>query len=272
MNTITVGLVQMCSTGERSDNIAAVSRLVRQAHRQGARFVLTPEMTDLFDSHRSQLLTLARTEGQDPCLKALRTLAQELDIWILVGSLPIKVGPTTLINCSYLLSPSAKIVARYAKIHMFDAELGSGRAYRESATFKSGRKVVVAKTPFGKIGLSICYDVRFPHLYRAQALRGATLLCVPSAFTLATGQAHWEILLRARAIENGAFVLAPAQVGHHPNDRQTYGHSLVVSPWGCVLAQAGVRRNATLIAALDLREAAEARRKIPSLRIKKRLH
>lgn len=271
MKKITVGLVQMCSTEDRGYNIETVTRLIRQAHRQGARFVLTPEMTDLFESQRHKLMMLAQTEAQDPCLKALRALAHELDIWILLGSLPIKIAKTKLTNCSYLLSPSGQVVARYAKIHLFDVELGSDHIYQESATFSSGNRIAVTRTSFGKIGLSICYDLRFPYLYRTQARKGATFLCVPSAFTMATGKAHWEILLRARAIENGAFVLAPAQVGRHPNGRQTYGHSLVVSPWGRVLANARGKSNTTLIATLNLHEAAEARCKIPSLSVKKRL-
>ncbi|HXV73393.1 MAG TPA: carbon-nitrogen hydrolase family protein [Sphingomonadales bacterium] len=269
MTMLTVGLVQMCSTNVVAQNIAAASRLIRKAHARGAHFVLTPEMTGLFESRRAKILALAKPERTDPALKALRALARELRIWLLIGSLPVQAGQGKLFNRSYLAAPSGKIAARYDKIHMFDVNLSSGQVYRESKTYRAGKKAAVAKMPFAKAGLSVCYDLRFPHLYRALAQKGADILCVPSAFTAPTGKAHWEVLLRARAIENGAFVLAPAQAGRHADGRGTYGHSLIVDPWGRVMADAGAKREAVITATLDLSAAAAARRKIPSLRVQK---
>lgn len=271
MTAIAVGLIQMCSTEDVGKNIAAATRLIRKARARGARFVLTPEMTGLFESRPAKILALAKSERNDPFLQAMRVLAGELKIWLLVGSLPIRAGRRKLANRSFLLAPTGKTAARYDKIHMFDVDLGKGRVYRESKTYRAGRKLVAAKTPFGKVGLTVCYDLRFPDLYRALARGGAGIITVPSAFTVPTGRAHWEVLLRARAIENGAFVLAPAQAGRHPDGRETYGHSLIVDPWGKVLAEGGGKREGIVTARLKLGAIAEARRKIPSLRAGKPL-
>lgn len=209
-------------------------------------------------------LELSSPEDRDPALIAFRALAEELGLWLLIGSLPVKVGETKTANRSFLLDPKGAIGARYDKIHLFDVELPSGESYRESNTVEGGASAVTADLPWGRIGLSVCYDLRFPQLYRTLAKRGAFLLTVPSAFTETTGKAHWHVLLRARAIENGAFVIAPAQGGLHANGRRTYGHSLIVSPWGQILAEGGIDPE-VIIAEIDPDASAEARARIPSL-------
>jgi len=231
--------VQMRSSDDVAENIRAASDLIRDAAGQGATFIVTPENTNLMAPNAAAKLTKSFDEAHDPALPVFSTLAQELKIWLVIGSLAIKVSPDKTANRSYLFAPDGGIAARYSKIHLFDAALGSGESYRESNTVAGGDEAVLADTPFGKIGLTVCYDMRFPQLYRMLAQKGAFLFTVPSAFTVPTGEAHWHVLLRARAIENGAFVIAPAQGGAHTGGRKTYGHSLIVSPWGEVLAEAG---------------------------------
>ena len=209
-------------------------------------------------------LELSRPEEVDPALAAFRALAEELDIWLLIGSLAIKVSDTQTANRSFLIDPRGKIAVRYDKIHLFDVDLPSGEQYRESRTVAGGAAAVTTDLPWGRIGLSVCYDLRFPQLYRALAKAGAFVLTVPSAFTETTGKAHWHVLLRARAIENGAFVIAPAQGGVHANGRRTYGHSLIVSPWGEILAEGGTEPG-VVFASVDPAEAGAARGRIPSL-------
>lgn len=203
-------------------------------------------------------------EARDPALPAFAALAEELGIWLLVGSLAIKVSETKTANRSFLVDPKGRIAARYDKIHLFDVDLPSGEKYRESNTVAGGNRAVTADLPWGKIGLTICYDVRFPQLYRALAKNGAFLLTVPSAFTDTTGKAHWHVLLRARAIENGAFVMAPAQGGTHANGRKTFGHSLIIAPWGEVLAEGGTEPG-VILADIDTAAAADARARVPNL-------
>ncbi len=203
-------------------------------------------------------------EAHDPALPVFSDLAKELKIWLLAGSLAIKVSETKTANRSFLFAPDGRISARYSKIHLFDVQLASGEVYRRSHTVAGGEEAVVAETPWGGVGLSICYDVRFPQLYRRLAQKGAFLFTVPSAFTVPTGSAHWHVLLRARAIENGAFVMAPAQGGEHANGRKTYGHSLIVSPWGEVLAEAGTDPG-VIVADIDPELSTEARAKVPNL-------
>jgi len=209
-------------------------------------------------------LELSRPEEDDPALAAFRTLAEELDIWLLIGSLAIKVSETKTANRSFLIAPRGTIVARYDKVHLFDVDLPSGEQYRESRTVAGGAAAVTADLPWGRLGLSVCYDLRFPQLYRALSKAGAVVLSVPSAFTETTGRAHWHVLLRARAVENGAFVIAPAQGGVHANGRRTFGHSLIVSPWGDILAEGGTEPG-VVFAHIDPEEAAAARGRIPSL-------
>jgi predicted amidohydrolase len=239
--------------------------LIREARKGGAEFVATPENTTLMAPDGGAKLELSRTEDNDRALPVFTALAEELGIWLLIGSLAIRVGDAKTANRSFLISPQGSIAARYDKIHLFDVDLPSGEQYRESNTVAGGATAVAADLPWGRIGLSICYDLRFPHLYRALAKKGAFALTVPSAFTETTGKAHWHVLLRARAIENGAFVIAPAQGGLHANARRTYGHSLIVSPWGEILAEAGTEPG-MILAEIDPAASMDARSRIPSLR------
>ena len=256
--------IQLRSSDDVSENISETSRLVREAARQGARFIATPENTTLMAPDGSAKLANSFDEAHDPALPVFSALAKELGVWLLIGSLAIKVSDTKTANRSFLFAPDGSIAARYSKIHLFDVALASGEVYRESNTVAGGDAAVVADTGFGPIGLSVCYDLRFPQLYRRLAQKGAFLLTVPSAFTVPTGEAHWHVLLRARAIENGAFVMAPAQGGTHANGRKTYGHSLIVGPWGDVLAEAGTEPG-VIVADIDPGLAAEARVRVPNL-------
>lgn len=256
--------VQLTASDDMTANIAAARALILAAHHAGANFVATPEATSLMESRRAALLAKTFAPEDDPALAAFRALAAECALWLLIGGLPVKIAPDRLANRAFLLAPDGRIVATYDKIHMFDVDLPGGESYRESATYQPGARAVVADLPWGRIGLSICYDLRFPHLYRAMARAGASLIAVPSAFTRQTGAAHWHVLLRARAIETGCFVLAPAQCGLHANGRETFGHSLIVSPWGEVLADGGDAPGIVL-AELDLDAVAAARRAIPAL-------
>lgn len=265
-----VALVQLTSGNTPSANLLCVEGYIREAHAGGARFVLTPETTNIISSSRKQQTDVLNTESDDSTLARLRALAKELDIWLLIGSLGLKTGHADgrFANRSFLISPDGGIAARYDKIHMFDVDLGNGEVYRESSGYRPGIKATLARTDIGNIGMTICYDMRFPDLYRQLAQAGAEILTVPAAFTVPTGRAHWEALLRARAIENGCFVLAPAQVGTHDcggtPPRKTYGHSLAISPWGEVLADGGETEGVTFVD-LDLNDVAKARAKIPSL-------
>ncbi len=257
--------VQLRSSDDVEENIRTASSLIRDARKAGADFIATPENTTLMAPDGGAKLELSRAEESDPALPAFRALAEELGIWLLIGSLAIKVTGTKTANRSFLIDPKGRIAARYDKIHLFDVDLPSGETYRESDTVAGGDRAVLAELPWGRMGLSICYDMRFPHLYRRLAQAGAFALTAPSAFTDTTGKAHWHVLLRARAIENGAFVLAPAQGGLHANGRRTYGHSLIVSPWGEILAEAGTDPG-FILAEIDPAQAAEARARIPSLK------
>ncbi len=263
--TFRAACVQLCSSDDVDDNVRTASELIRLAAARGARFIGTPENTNLMAPDGGAKLDKSFPEDRDPSLPKFRALAEELDVWLLVGSLAIRVDGRKTANRSFLIDPNGRICARYDKIHLFDVDLPSGETYRESNTVAGGLRAVMAEIPWGKIGLSICYDVRFPHLYRAYARAGCFLLTVPSAFTETTGKAHWHVLLRARAIENGAFIFAPAQGGTHANGRNTYGHSLIVSPWGDILAE-GDTWPGIAMAEINPELSAEARAKIPSLR------
>ncbi|HTT97593.1 MAG TPA: carbon-nitrogen hydrolase family protein [Rhizomicrobium sp.] len=257
--------VQLRSSDDVAENIRVTSDLIREAKGKGAQLIATPENTTLMAPDGGAKLEKSFPEDRDPALPAFTTLAKELGVWLLIGSLAIKVSDTKTANRSFLVDPNGDIAARYDKIHMFDVDLPSGETYRESNTVAGGSCAVVADLPWGKAGLTICYDLRFPHLYRALAQKGAFLLTVPSAFTETTGKAHWHILLRARAIENGAFVVAPAQGGTHANGRQTYGHSLIVAPWGEILAEAGTDPG-VIVADIDPAVVGDVRARVPSLR------
>jgi predicted amidohydrolase len=260
------GLVQLTSGDDPAANLPVTLGFIREAAAAGAEFVLTPEVTNIVSSDRAHQQAVLQPEESDPMLVALTAEARALGIWLLIGSLALKTGDADgrFANRSFLVSPEGEIVARYDKIHMFDVDVSAREVYRESAAFRPGARAVLADTPLGKIGLSICYDLRFPQLYRRLARAGAQIISVPAAFTAVTGAAHWESLLRARAIETGCFVLAPAQCGQHGPSRFTHGHSLAVSPWGEVLADGGTSPGVTMVD-FDLADVETARRRIPSL-------
>jgi predicted amidohydrolase len=259
-----VALVQMCSGRDVERNASDATDLIRRAKREGANYVQTPEMTTIMELDRARLLAAVQPEAGNPALSHFQLLARELGIYLHIGSMAVLVSEGRLANRSFLITPNGDIAARYDKIHMFDVDLGGGESYRESANYQPGSRAVLADLPWGKLGLTICYDLRFPHLYRALARAGARFLAIPSAFTRPTGMAHWHTLLRARAIESQAFVFAAAQGGTHENGRETFGHSLIVSPWGELLAEAGVHPT-VIVADVELQLLEDVRRRVPSL-------
>jgi predicted amidohydrolase len=264
------GLVQLTVGDDPAENLPETLALIRAAVQGGAGFVLTPECTNALSSNRARQRTLFRAEDQDPTLAALREEAARAGIWLLIGSLGVLSDDPDgrFANRSFLIGPDGTIAARYDKIHMFDVNVSDTEVYRESAGYRPGSRAVLADTPFARIGMTVCYDVRFPHLYRHLAKAGAEVITVPAAFNHITGAAHWEILLRARAIETGCYILAPAQTGFHPEregkGRRTHGHSLVIAPWGEVVSDAGTEPGVTF-ADIDLAEVAKARDRVPSL-------
>jgi deaminated glutathione amidase len=264
------GLVQLTVSDDPGENLAATLAHVRKAVAGGADFVLTPELTNGLSSSRSRQRMLFRHEEADATLAALRAEAEAARIWLLIGSLGLLTADADgrFANRSFLIGPDGGIMARYDKIHMFDVNVSETEIYRESEGYRPGGNAVLADTPFAKVGMTVCYDLRFPLLYRRLAQAGAEILTVPAAFNHITGAAHWEVLLRARAVETGCFVLAPAQTGFHPErdgkGRRTHGHSLAVAPWGEVLADGGTAPGVTLVD-IDLAQVSEARRRIPSL-------
>ena len=259
------GLVQLRSGRSVAPNLYKAEELIRRAAKGGAIYVQTPENTGLMEVKPELVVEAAESEGKNAPRARLKALARELRIWLHVGSLAVKLDKTRIANRSYLIDPEGRIAARYDKLHMFDVDLPGGESYRESQYFKPGEKAVLADLPFGRLGLSICYDLRFPALYLALAAAGAEIIAVPSAFTRQTGEAHWHALIRARAIETGSFVLAAAQGGLHENGRSTFGHSLVVSPWGEILAEGG-EEPCVIFADIELAASAEARARIPALK------
>ncbi|MCB2134769.1 MAG: carbon-nitrogen hydrolase family protein [Rhodobacteraceae bacterium] len=264
-------LLQLSVTDDPPANLPVTLSLMKEAAGGGAGFVLTPEITNCLSSDRAHQAEVLRPERDDPTLAGLRRAADELGVWLLIGSLALKTEGCDgrFANRSFLIAPNGDIMARYEKIHMFDVNVSATEWYRESEGYRPGASATLARTPFGAIGMSVCYDLRFPHLYRRLAQAGAEIMTVPAAFNDTTGAAHWETLLRARAIENGAYVLAPAQTGEHAvhqgRRRRTHGHSLAVAPWGEVLADGGTDVGVTF-AEIDLAEVAKARQRVPSLR------
>ena len=256
--------VQTNSGPEVEPNVEAAGTLILAAREAGADLICLPEMVAMVEPNDRRRRGKAAAQASDPALQAFREIAAETGAWLLIGSLVIKTDEGGVANRSFLIDGEGGIAAQYDKIHMFDADLRCGESYRESDAFQPGTRARLAETPWGGLGMTVCYDLRFPHLYRALATGGASFLAVPSAFTRTTGQDHWHVLLRARAIENGAFVLAPAQVGEHSGGRQTFGHSLIVDPWGEVLADGG-EEVGFVTACIDPAAAARARRRIPSL-------
>ena len=242
MSEVRAALIQLRTPADQAAAFEQAAPLVRQAAEGGAQLIATPEVTNLVQRNRALSMPAMKTAEDDPCVQGLIALAAELKVWLLIGSAVVRRADGGVANRSFLIDPDGREVVTYDKMHMFDVDLPSGEKARESEAFVAGDAAVVADTPFGKLGLSICYDVRFPYLYRALAKAGAEILTVPAAFTRPTGEAHWEILLRARAIETGAFVLAPAQGGRHEDGRGTWGHSMIIGPWGEVLARVRRRR------------------------------
>jgi predicted amidohydrolase len=263
-NTFRVACIQTNSTREVAENVATVSAMIASAAADGANLICTPENVVLIEPKRELRLQKADPEESHAALAAFREAAAKAGAWVLAGSLAVRVDRERIANRSYLIDASGAVVASYDKIHMFDVDLPNGESYRESAGVRPGDRAALADTPWGPIGLTICYDLRFPHLYRALAQAGAMYLAIPSAFTRPTGQAHWHVLQRARAIETGCYVFAPAQCGVHAENRKTYGHSLIVAPWGEVLADGGDEPG-FITAEIDPAKVLEARRMVPSL-------
>jgi predicted amidohydrolase len=266
MTAVKVAAIQMCSGVDPVRNAADMARLVRDAAVQGATYIQTPEMTGMLQRDRKAARQVLRGEADDVIVSTARDLAKELGVFLHIGSTAIARDDGKIANRAFLFSRDGATVCSYDKIHMFDVDLDNGESWRESSAYEPGNEARVADLGFGRLGFAICYDVRFPQLFRAEALAGAEILTVPAAFTRQTGEAHWEILLRARAIENGAFLIAAAQGGTHEDGRETFGHSMIVDPWGKVLAMAGGSDEDVLLAEIDLDHVSAARQKIPNLR------
>ena len=256
--------VQMRSGTAVNANLDAAEAMIREAAAAGADYVLTPEMTNILCRDRALLLESVSPEEVNPELARFSALASELGIFLHVGSMAVRLGPEAVANRAYLFAPDGGRVARYDKIHMFDVTLPGGETYKESALYRPGSEAVVADLPFARLGLSVCYDVRFPQLFQALATSGASVIAIPAAFTKTTGEAHWHVLLRARAIETGSFVVAAAQGGHHEDGRDTFGHSMIIDPWGRILAEAGTEPG-IILATIDPADSADARARIPAL-------
>lgn len=259
-------ILQMTSGIDPAANAAVIVDAVEQAAEQGADMLFTPEMAGYLDRNRARAAETLRSEADDPVLAAVREAAVRHGLWVHLGSLPLKEegGDGRWVNRSFVIDGKGEIRARYDKIHLFDVDLATGESWRESAVYRPGEKVAAVETPWGRMGLSVCYDLRFPDLYRALTNAGATMLLVPAAFTVPTGEAHWHVLLRARAIEAGCFVIAPAQTGRNEDGRETYGHSLVVDPWGEVLLDMGEQAGLAL-ADIDLSRVEDVRGRVPAI-------
>src|SRR6476660_2359071 len=263
-STFTAAMVQMRTGLLPGPSLEQGTKLIREAAAQGADYVLTPEVSNMIQLNRKALFEHLAAEEDDLSLNGYRALAKDLKIHLHIGSLALRFSPEKAVNRSFLIGPDGNVLASYDKIHMFDIELPDGESYRESANYQPGETAVISDLPWGRIGLTICYDLRFPALYRALAEAGAAFLTVPSAFTRKTGEAHWHVLLRARAIETGCFIFAAAQAGLHENKRETFGHSLIIDPWGEILAEGDVEPG-IIMAKIDPAKVETARRAIPSL-------
>jgi predicted amidohydrolase len=271
MTTLRAALIQTCTPASQGAALEQITPLIRQAAAEGAQLIVTPEGSNLLQRDRALMLRALKPLEHDPFVHGLRKLARELKVWILIGSALVARGPDTTTearaaNRAVLIDSGGAVVTTYDKLHMFDVDLPNGDRYRESSLYEPGAEARLVDTPWGKLGLTICYDMRFPQLYRALAKAGADIIAVPAAFTRPTGEAHWEVLLRARAIENGVFILAAAQGGQHEDGRGTWGHSLAVDPWGRILAEAKGDEPGVVIADLELGDVATTRQAIPSLR------
>ena len=266
MSTFRAAAIQMRSGTDIVRNVEALEKLVSDAVAKGAQYVQTPEMTGALMRDRAALFASLRDENDDLVFTAASALAKKHGIFLHIGSTAIAAGDGKIANRGGIFAPSGEKIATYDKVHMFDVDLDNGESWRESATYEPGKETVIAELPFAKVGMAVCYDIRFPQLFRAQALAGANVITGPAAFTRQTGEAHWHILQRARAIENGAFLISAAQGGVHEDGRETYGHSLIVSPWGKVLAEAVHDEPGVIIADIDVSESAAARAKVPNLK------
>lgn len=262
--SVRIACLQMNSRNEFAANLTTFSAMVREAAAGGARFILSPEYFLMMDGTGRVMREAALDERGEPALSAITALARELEVWMLAGSITLKSGDGRMCNRSVLVSAEGRVVATYDKIHMFDVTLPDGKVIRESSAYRSGERAVLAETPWGKLGMTVCYDLRFPGLFRALAQAGAEFISVPSSFQRQTGKMHWHTLLRARAIENECFILAPAMCGDHPGNRQSYGHTLVVDPWGEVVGEGGESPE-IVYAEIEPRRVANVRGMIPSL-------
>lgn len=260
-----VAAIQMHSGVSISENCSELDRMVRSAAGDGASYIQTPEMTGILQKSRRYLLEEIKPQENDALVRLAAELSAELNIWLHIGSHAISLGEEKVANRAFLFNPKGRLVTTYDKIHMFDVDLDNGESWRESKVYQPGARSCVVDLGDATLGMSICYDIRFPHLYREQALAGADILTAPAAFTCQTGKAHWHILQRSRAIENGVFVISAAQGGNHDDGRETYGHSLIVNPWGEIVAEKADEEPGVLLADIDLSEVAKARKKIPSL-------
>ncbi len=264
MNQFDVACIQLRTGNDVAENIKTVTGFIREAAAKGADYIITPETSHLMEMNSKRLFASTSHESEETAIQLFSDLAAELGIWLHIGSLAIKLSDTKVANRAYVFNPEGRIVATYDKLHMFDVDLSGGESYRESKNYQPGDKAVTVDMPWGRVGLTICYDLRFPQLYRTMAQNGAGYLTVPAAFTKNTGRDHWHILLQARAIENGCFVFAPSQGGTHENGRETYGHSLIISPWGDILAEAD-EDPGIIMARIDPALIVEARTRIAAL-------
>lgn len=265
MSTVTLGAVQLNVGSNIEENLAQAGNLIKDAAKEGAEFIFTPENTDFMARDKVETDQKVLTAGKHPGVLFFSELAKAMSVWLLIGSMKIRQEDGTIANRSFLFRNTGQLAATYDKIHMFDVDLPDGETHKESETFASGNKAVIVNTPWKRLGMSVCYDVRFPNLYRQMAQGGAEILSVPSAFTAQTGKDHWETLLRARAIETGSYLVAPAQVGDHPGGRKTYGHSMIIDPWGRVIAEDTNKGPGFITRKIDFLEVTRARSAIPSL-------
>lgn len=262
--TFRAACLQLCSTTDVDENIATVDALARRAKTEGADYVQTPEMTNIVQRGRRQLFEAIDSEAEDRAVQAFSALANELGIILHIGSLALAAGDGKIANRALIFGPDGGVLGRYDKIHLFDVDLPNGESWRESSVYVPGERAEVVELGWCRLGVAICYDIRFPGLYRDLARAGASVLTAPAAFTRQTGEAHWTVLQRARAIENGAFMISAAQAGKHADGRETYGHSIIVDPWGIVLAEAGGAAPDVIVADIDPAKSSEARQRIPS--------
>lgn len=266
MTTLRAALIQTRTPASQAAALAEIEPLIRKAAGQGAQLIVTPEGSNFLQRDRARMLEALKPLEEDPFVQGVRALARELKVWILIGSALVAHGGDKAANRAVLIDAAGEVVTTYDKLHMFDVDLPNGDRYRESSLYEPGAEACLVKTPWGRLGLTICYDMRFPYLYRALAKAGADIIAVPAAFTRPTGEAHWEVLLRARAIENGVFILAAAQGGVHEDGRGTWGHSIAIDPWGRILAQAEGDEPGVVMAELDLDDVVATRQAIPSLK------